>query len=435
LLKKRREKREGLLQKGFRTMAKRGNGEGSIFQRKSDKKWIASITLENGKRKVFYGKTKKEVTEKLIKARSEQQQGLLSVNSKTKMSEYIEGWLESYKRSVRPNTHQRACEIMRLHVLPTLGNLQLDKLTPRHLDRLYTKKLEELSPTTVQTIHNTIHKALSDAIKQGILLINVSERVEAPRKNEYEARVFSEEEIQAFLLSIQNHPLYVLLLMDVAIGLRRGEIVGIQWRDLDLKKGIVQVRRAIVRRPTELGGGYAEAPLKTKKSRRSIMLPASIVAILEQYRAQQMSIVQQSGQQWDEQRWLFCKPDGNHLNPQHDVYEVFKELLKKAGLPNIRFHDLRHTAATMHLGMMTNPKIVQEILGHSQISVTMDAYSHVLPPMHKNAMESINEWLVSHTVSQEENLHEFQKKADEGERKKKDDDSDDGQGSGVLAPV
>src|SRR6266571_8839517 len=101
-------------------MVKRGNGEGSIFQRKADKKWVASITLENGKRRVFYGKTKREVTEKLIKARSEQQ-GMLLVNARTKLSDYIAGWLESYKRGVRPNTHQRACEIMRLHVIPSLG--------------------------------------------------------------------------------------------------------------------------------------------------------------------------------------------------------------------------------------------------------------------------------------------------------------------------
>ena len=405
-------------------MTRRGNGEGSVFQRKSDKKWVASITLDDGKRKVLYGKTKKEVTEKLIKVRREQQQGMLSVTSKTKMSEYIEGWLENYKRGVRPNTHQRACEIMRLHILPTLGNIQLDKLTPQHLDRLYSKKLKELSPTTVQTIHNTLHKALSDAVKQGILLINVSERVEAPRKNEYEARVFSEEETRTFLMAIRNHSLYVLLLIDVSTGMRRGEIVGLKWNDIDLKRGILQVRRAIVRRPTELGGGYAEAPLKTKRSRRSIMLPAYIVAILEQYRAQQMSIMQQNGQPWDEQRWLFCKPDGNHLNPQHDVYEEFKVILSKAGLPDIRFHDLRHTAATMHLGLMTNPKIVQEILGHSTISITMDAYSHVLPPMHREAMGNINEWLIAHTEAQEKD--QVQHEETRGKQKHQGNSGDDG---------
>lgn len=415
-------------------MTRRGNGEGSVFQRKEDRKWVASITLDNGKRKVLYGKTKKEVTEKLIKVRSEQQQGMLSVNSKTKLSEYIEGWLESYKRGVRPNTHQRACEIMRLHVLPTLGSIQLDKLTPQHLDRLYTKKLAELSPTTVQTIHNTLHKALGDAIKQGILLINVSERVEAPRKNDYEARVFSEEEICTFLMAIRDHPLYVLLLIDVSTGMRRGEVVGLKWSDIDLKRGIVQVRRAIVRRPTELGGGYAEAPLKTKKSRRSIILPAYIVAILEQYRAQRMSTIQQNGQPWDEQGWLFCKSDGSHLNPQHDVYEEFKKILNKAGLPNVRFHDLRHTAATMHLGMMTNPKIVQELLGHSTISITMDAYSHVLPPMHREAMGNINEWLVAHTEARE--TDQVQRQEAEGGQGRsgegREDDGDLGHGMPVT---
>jgi integrase len=405
-------------------MGKRANNEGSIYRRKSDGKWVASITLDNGRRKVLYGDTKREVTEKLIKVRSEQQQGILPTDAKTKLSEYIQNWLESYRRTVRPNSHQRACEMINLHVLPTLGNLQLDKLTPQHLDRLYKKLLETLSPTTVQNVHNTLHKALSDAVKQGILLMNVSERVEAPRRNECEARVLTEEEMQIFLRASKNHPLYVLMLIDLSTGMRRGEVVGLKWSDLDLKKGIVQVRRAIVRHPTEQGGGYAEAPLKTKRSRRSIILPAYIVAVLEQYRAQQMSLVQNAGQAWNEQRWLFCKPDSSHLNPQNDVYEAFKELLKQAGLPDIHFHDLRYTAATTHLEMMTNPKIVQEILGHSNISITMDPYSHVLPPMHKDAMDNINEWLLSHT---EEQVQEEPKRAD--------DDDDNGQGNGVVLPV
>ncbi len=121
--------------------------------------------------------------------------------------------------------------------------------------------------------------------------------------------------------------------------------------------------------------------------------------ILTQYRAQQQERALQQGQIWNEQRWVFCKADGTHLNPHHDVYEVFKGLLKEAGLPDIRFHDLRHIAATMHLGMMTNPKIVQEILGHSTISITMDAYSHVLPSMHKEAMENVNQWFLSLTAA------------------------------------
>jgi integrase len=133
------------------------------------------------------------------------------------------------------------------------------------------------------------------------------------------------------------------------------------------------------------------------------------------------------GQSWNEQRWLFCKRDGNHLNPQHDVYEVFKKLLKEAGLPDIRFHDLRHTLATLHLGMMTNPKIVQEILGHSTISITMDTYSHALPPMHKDAMNSINQWLLSHTDPQEMDQRTFQPAVD--------DDNDKDRGSGVLVPA
>jgi integrase len=276
-------------------MAKRrGHGEGSIYLR-DDGRWSASISLENCKRKTLYGKTRKEVQEKLKRALPEQQQGILQVGVAPKLSDYAPNWLESYQRCVRPNTHQRVCEVFHLHVLPTLGHIRLDKLTPQYLDQLYKEKLKEnLSPTTVALIHTVIHKALDHAVKQGIIHLNVSDRVEPPRQEEYEARVFTEEELEQFLIAIRGHPLFLLLLMDVSTGMRRGEIAGLKWSDVDRKKGIVRLQRAIVRQPKQLGGGYAEAPLKTKKSRRSIVLPEYVRRLLEQYYAEQEVMVQEN---------------------------------------------------------------------------------------------------------------------------------------------
>ncbi len=147
-------------------MTKRGNGEGSIFQRKADKKWVGSLSLENGKRKVFYGKTKKEVTEKLIKARTELQKGMFRTDARVKLSDYIDTWLESYRRSVRPNTHQRACEIMRLHVLPTLGDIQLVDLLPTPEDGGFSQSLARV-PASLRLARFGFHRTRSDSLSTG----------------------------------------------------------------------------------------------------------------------------------------------------------------------------------------------------------------------------------------------------------------------------
>src|SRR5947208_11081790 len=177
-------------------MSKRGNGEGSIFQRKEDKKWVASITLDDGKRKVFYGKRKKEVTEKLIKARSEQQQGTLITAAEQTLAQFLTDWLEhTQKESVRARTYERYEEIIRLHIIPVLGRHPLQKLAAQHLQAFYTKKRKEgLSPTTVATFHSVLHKALDCAVKWNLVQRNVSELVTPPRREHFEVQPLDSEQ-------------------------------------------------------------------------------------------------------------------------------------------------------------------------------------------------------------------------------------------------
>lgn len=374
-------------------MAKRGNGEGSIYRRK-DGRWTAEISLEGGKSKFIYGKTRKEVQEKLKTALYEQQQGMLVTGPQQKVGQFLSHWVENvHKQSVRSRTYERYEEIVRLHLVPEIGHHQIQKLAPQHLQALYKKKLDDgLSATTVISFHNLLHKALETAVRWNLIARNPCDLVSPPRRKRYEIQPLSMPQIRQFLAAIRGHRQEALFLLALATGMRRGELLALKWQDLDLEKGSLQVRRILTRIPTKLPGkGFEEAEPKTDRGRRSIVLPYFVVDALKQRRIQQLEAKLKAGPGWQDHDYVFCTSIGTHLNPDRDVLVVLKLFLDKAGLPHIRFHDLRHSSATMLLGMKVHPKIVQEILGHSQIAITMDIYSHVLPTMQEEAMNKVNE--------------------------------------------
>lgn len=376
-------------------MAKRGHGEGSIYQRK-DGRWTAEISLQGGKSKFLYGKTRKEVQEKLKTALYEQQQGILVTGPQQQVAQFLTYWLEDVqKQNVRPRTYERYEEIIRLHLAPGIGHHQLQKLSPQHLQMFYNKKLAEgLSATTVGCFHSVLHKALETAVRWNLILRNPCGLVSPPRRKRFEIQPLSLEQIHRLLAAAREYRQEALFILALATGMRRGELLALKWQDLDLEKGIVQVRRILTRIPSKLPGkGFEEAEPKTEKGRRSIVLPAFTVEVLKQHRLRQREAKLKAGPAWQDHDYVFCTSVGTHLNPTKDVLDVLKSLLEEAGLPHIRFHDLRHSCATMLLGKKVHPKIVQEILGHSQISMTMDIYSHVLPTMQEEAMSTINEAL------------------------------------------
>ena len=365
---------------------KRGNGEGSVYKR-GDGQWVASISLEKGGRKVYYGKTKKEVTDKLIKARREQQQGMLIATKKQTVGEYLKQWLQTHKPTVRIRTYERYEELIRLHISPAIGHIQLQKLTLQHIQVMYAKLGETLSSTTVNTLHAMLHKALDDAVKWEIIARNVSDLVTPPRRSYYEIQVLTEEQAKVLLDAAKGHSLEALWVMALTTGMRRGELLALKWQDIDFTHDTVQVRRIFTRAP---GNRYIESEPKTEKSRRSILLAPITTDILKQHRARQLAAKADAGRFWEERNLVFCTSLGTPLNPSK-VLERFKTLLKRAGLPIIRFHDLRHSAASMLLAMRVHPKIVQELLGHNQISMTMDIYSHLLPSMQEEIADKFNE--------------------------------------------
>jgi len=366
----------------------RGHGEGSLFQRK-DGRWVAQITLEDGRRKPLYGKTRKEVHEKLQKALYEQKQGTLLIGPQQTIKQYLEHWLEDVHRpTIRISTYVRYRDLLTKHILPSLGFIQLQKLTPQHVQALYARKLKEgLSARSVRFLHAVLHKALDNAVRTNLITRNVCNAVTPPRLTKYEIQPLSEEQARLLLDVARGHRLEALLTLAITTGMRRGELLALRWQDINFDKKSLHILRTVNRL---VGYGFVETEPKTSKSRRKIILPDFVIDMLKQHRAHQLEERLKAGAQWQDHDLVFCNTHGGFLQSDR-LREMLQKLLKEAGLPSIRFHDLRHSAATILLSMGVHPKVVQELLGHSAISMTMDTYSHVLPSMHQEAMEKMDD--------------------------------------------
>jgi integrase len=327
----------------------------------------------------------------------EQQQGTLIKSSSQTVAQFMADWLENvHRRRLRPRTYERYSEVINLHIIPALGHYQLQKLTAQHVQAFYAKKEDEgLASTTIHYYHSVLHNALNMAVKWRLIPKNVCDLVTPPRKERFDIKPLTEEQAQAFLATVRGHKWEALFTLALATGMRRGELIGLKWQDINFKTGTLQVVRVLTRVPTkspEREHVYTEAEPKTEKSRRSVLIAPFALEALKEHRVRQLEAKLKADSNWLEHDYVFCTSHGTHLNPNH-IVEEFKKLLKQAGLPNIRFHDLRHSAASLLLSLGIHPKVVQELLGHTQISITMDVYSHLLPGMQKDAMSKLDEAL------------------------------------------
>jgi integrase len=278
---------------------------------------------------------------------------------------------------------------MELRVLPLLGKVQLQKLLPQHLQKLYNQKLEEgYAPQTVKHIHRVLHRALGDALRWQLVVRNVCDAVHPPRVPKKEMlQALTGEQAQQFLEATAGDPLEALYVLALTTGMRQGELLGLKWVDLDLALGTLQVRRTITRLAKK---GFSVSEPKTAKSRRKIHLTRLAIEVLKRHRLRQHEAKLAAGPAWDEQGWVFCNKVGRPIEVGNMIRRSFRRVLNKAGLPVIRFHDLRHSAASLLLSLGVHAKIVQELLGHSQISLTLDTYSHVLPSLQEEAVSRLN---------------------------------------------
>lgn len=363
---------------------KRGNGYAVIVDLPRD-----PVT---GKRRQKWqtAPTKREAERLLTKTLHQIEGGGFIEPSKTPLATYLEQWLEAIEPTIRPASHDRYTRIVRRQIVPSLGAVELGKLSSLQVQDWYavllagTNGQASLSPSTVALYHGVLHKALDQAVKWQLVNRNVCDAVDAPRPKPPEMRTWSADESRAFLAGTVDHDLAALWHLALYTGMRRGELLALRWQDVDLERGQLAIRRTLTRGADGLVFGEP----KTKAGRRSIAIPAPIVAILKTHRARQAERRLQIGPAWHDDGLVFDRGDGTVLHP-NVVTHSFPRLARRLGLPGIRFHDLRHTAATLMLANGEHPKIVQERLGHADISMTLGRYSHVTQDMQRDAADRL----------------------------------------------
>jgi len=293
---------------------------------------------------------------------------------------FLEDWLESIVHSVRPRTWTRYSEYVRLHVVPTLGNRTLGDLTPKDIQTLYSQKIGQgLSPRSVLHLHRVVHRALAHAHRWGLVDANQADLVEPPRPEPREMKALSPGEARRVLVAASGDRFEALYAMAITTGMRQGELLGLRWRDVDLDGRSVRVTGSLQYIP---GRGLRVSSPKTARSRRNVLISeVAAAALFEHQRRQELERAESTG--WEDNDLVFPNRRGRPIYATNLLDRSFSQLLQRAGVPRVRFHDLRHTAATLLLGQGVHPKVVSEMLGHTNTSITLDLYSHATPTMQR----------------------------------------------------
>lgn len=316
-------------------------------------------------------------------------QGTYVEPTKQTFSSYLDDWLAATKSTLRASTYATYASLVETQIKPRLGSLALQSITATRLNAMYADLLASgrrdgkggLSPATVRYVHAVIRKALADAVRRNQLTRNVADAADAPRQTRPAIRTWSARELRAFLAHVEDDRLYAAYVVAGTTGMRRGEVLGLSWQDVDLDTARVSVVRSL----TVVGGYKAEfSEPKTAHGRRMIALDPTTVAALREHRERQMLERALMGEAYEDDDLVFCREDGTPLHPD-GFSDSFWRHVKAARLPRIRFHDLRHTHATLALAAGVHPKVVSERLGHASITITLDTYSHAIPAMQETA--------------------------------------------------
>lgn len=371
---------------------RKGNGEGSIYQRKSDRRWVAAITLgydAHGRRqrRTAIAASKVEARQKLQELQREATQGL-NLDRDPSLGSYLRKWLkESAPRTLRPRTLAGYASIIERHLIPALGRIPLRRLQPGDVEAYLNGVIEKrLTPRTAQYHHAVLRRALGQAERWGLLSRNPARLVTAPRPQRREVRPLTLQEARHFLDGVQDDRLAALYTVAVYLGLRQSELLALRWQDIDLDD-LDAPTAMIVHSLQRYGGAYHLDEVKSLRSRRTITLPPAVVDALRAHRARQNSERLQAGPIW-QQEWnlVFSNEIGEPLDGTA-LTRAFQQRLAEIGLPRQRFHDLRHLSATVLIAQKVPLRAVMEILGHSTIAVTADTYGHVSRELQADAMD------------------------------------------------
>ena len=368
---------------------KRANGEGSLSRRPNGT-WSATASLPDGRRKFFYGKTREEVRRKLAQALHAIEVGAFTDSRAISVGQFLDQWLaEVVAPNVRPSTYKDYEVDVRLHLKPSIGHIPLARLTPLQVQQLLNaKKAAGLSAKSIRELRGTLKNALKHAVRWELIQRNPAAFVDAPRLEQYEIQPLTPDEARTFLAAMKGERLEAVYSVALAMGMRRGEILGLRWQDVDLELGYLRVSKQQQRwaRQTHL------VEPKSSKSRRPLAMPASIVTSLKEHRERQLQEQREAGDQWVETGLVFTRKNGKPLDAT-GVSKAIHVHLDRAGIAQRRFHDLRHSCATLLLVQGVSPRVVMEILGHSQISLTMNTYTHVVPELRRQAADRMDDLL------------------------------------------
>lgn len=339
--------------------------------------------------------TKRDAQREMTRLLNELRTGVYVEPSKVRVRDYLDRWLADYARaSVAPKTFERYAEIVRCHLAPALGEHPLSELRPLDIQSYYSRALQSgrhdgkggLSLRTILHHHRILRQALQQAVKWQLLARNPADAVEPPHPRRKEMLALDEPQIAMLLEAARpNRLLHLSVLLAVTTGMRRGEILALRWRDIDFEPGVLSVRQSL----EETKAGLAFKEPKSEKARRTIALPELAIEGLRRRKADQARVKLMMGRSYEDHDLVCCQDDGRPLHPT-SLTHVFVNLLRRRNLIRVRFHDLRHSHATILLRKGVHPKIVSERLGHSTVGITLDVYSHVMPGMQEEAARKID---------------------------------------------
>src|ERR671920_1278969 len=349
-------------------------------------------TPNGPKRKYVYGRKYKDVERKLAEAMGDAARGIYFDDENQTVAQYMERWLED---SAKGDLGHRAYHNYRLqirrHISPAFARLKLSKLTAAHIQSLYAAKLrDDLKPSSVRYIHAVLHCALKKALELRLIPRNPAASARPPKIRQEEITPLDAHQARLLLEAAKHDRFECLYILSLTCGLRMGEALGLKWSDIDLDAGTLRVHRQLQR--IREGGGLVFSEPKNA-SRRTIDLPQRAVEALKSHRKRQLEEQLRAGGKWQDNGLVFASRKGTPLDAQNIVNRYFKPLLRRSGLPDIRWHDLRHTCATLLLSRGTHPKLVQHLLGHASIQLTLDRYSHWIPSMGRQAANGMDEAL------------------------------------------
>lgn len=314
------------------------------------------------------------------------------------LGEYLERWLNTHgTQNLAPKTLRSYRMQINSHIIPALGLIPLEKLSPMALQEYYSQKLTKgridgkggLSARTITYHHRILHEALKHAMQWQLVNRNVADAAVPPRYKRWEMAILSREEALVLLDQIRDHRDYRLIFTAIYTGMRQGELLGLRWADIDLGRWALRVNQQLQHIP---GQGYFFCPPKTEKSRRQIPIGAALLEVLKEHKREQAQNKLMLGQDYHDMDLVFCLDNGKPQDTSN-LSRRYKRIMAQFGRPEIRFHDLRHTCATLFMAAGVDAKKVQEILGHESIRTTLDIYGHVLPSMQREAVDRMNDFM------------------------------------------